>query len=442
MRILVVDDEQHICDACRKALERVGYEVASFTNAAEALDSLADGDYDLALVDIRMPHIDGVSFLDRAKEIDSELIVIMMTGYASVDTAIASMKRGAFHYVAKPFTADEIRRLVSEALALRMRTADTHVLREELRGTFERVIIFGVSRAMKKLHGLVTKVAQGESNVLISGESGTGKELVARMIHMRGPRAKGPFVAVNCAAIPPTLLESELFGHRKGAFTGAEYDRRGSFELASDGTLFLDEIADMHAEMQAKILRTIEDREVKRIGAEESVEVNVRLVAATNRNIEAEVKAGRFREDLYFRLNVMRIDLPPLRKHKEDIPLLAEHFLTQFSQEMKKGTHGFSDDALEVLSQYHWPGNIRELENAVERAVMLSEGPLLRRSAFAGFLGAQADSVQAKAIARPLAEVEMEHIQRVLELCGGNRTKAAKILGITPVTLWRKLGKK
>jgi len=442
VRILVVDDEQHICDACRKALERVGYEVASFTNAAEALDSLADGDYDLALVDIRMPHIDGVSFLDRAKEIDSELIVIMMTGYASVDTAIASMKRGAFHYVAKPFTADEIRRLVSEALALRMRTADTHVLREELRGTFERVIIFGVSRAMKKLHGLVTKVAQGESNVLISGESGTGKELVARMIHMRGPRAKGPFVAVNCAAIPPTLLESELFGHRKGAFTGAEYDRRGSFELASDGTLFLDEIADMHAEMQAKILRTIEDREVKRIGAEESVEVNVRLVAATNRNIEAEVKAGRFREDLYFRLNVMRIDLPPLRKHKEDIPLLAEHFLTQFSQEMKKGTHGFSDDALEVLSQYHWPGNIRELENAVERAVMLSEGPLLRRSAFAGFLGAQADSVQAKAIARPLAEVEMEHIQRVLELCGGNRTKAAKILGITPVTLWRKLGKK
>ena len=442
MKILVVDDEQHICDACRKALERIGYEVDTFADAAQALDSLERGSHDLCLVDIKMPGIDGIEFLDRAKEIDSELMVIMMTGYASVDTAIASMRRGAYHYVAKPFTAEEIRKLVNDALASKARSLDDDALREELRGTYDRDIIFGVSRTMEKVHDLAMTIAQGDSNVLISGESGTGKELIARMVHMRGARTHGPFIPVNCAAIPPTLLESELFGHRRGSFTGAEYDRRGSFELASDGTLFLDEIGDMPSEMQAKILRTIEDREVRSIGAEDSVKVNVRLIAATNRDIEAEVKAASFREDLYFRLNVMRVLLPPLREHPEDIPLLAEHFLRRFSEEMKKGIHGLSDAALTLLQRHHWPGNIRELENAVERAVMLSEGPLLRRSAFSTSIGAQAKGVEAKAIARPLAEVETEHIQRVLDLCDGNRTKAAEILGITTVTLWRRLGRK
>ncbi|MBM4087365.1 MAG: sigma-54-dependent Fis family transcriptional regulator [Planctomycetes bacterium] len=444
MRILVVDDEEHIRDACKKALERVGYSVRTMDSGKAALDELSRNGCDLLLLDIKMPEMGGLELLAKAKEIDSEVVGVMMTGYASIETAIESIRKGAYEYVPKPFTPDQIRAIVQKALEHKTLFDENRILKEELKSLQGGRIIFGKSPEMQRVHDLVSKIADTGSSVLVTGESGTGKELIARMIHERSGRSSLPFVTVNCAAIPESLLESELFGHRKGAFTGAEYHRRGSFEVAGGGTVFLDEIAEMHPSMQAKILRVLEYGEVKRVGAEEPINVDVRIIAATNRDLEREVKAAKFREDLYFRLNVVRVDLPPLRSHKADIPILAQHFLSIYSAAMKKGVRQFSDDAMEFLVRYEWPGNIRELENAVERAVILSNGPTVKRGELAQWLAVsgrtQPGGPGAPAKLRTLEELEMEYIQQVLESCGGNRKRAAEILGISTVSLWRRLG--
>ncbi len=453
MRILVVDDEANVREACCKSLARVGYDVAAAANAEEAQRLLDAQAFDLALLDIRMPGMDGMSLLSLVKARAPQVIVVMMTGYASVESAVECMKRGAAEYLAKPFTPEDVRGVVQRLLAARRAPAADELLTEDLQGPFTRSVIFGQSPAMRRVHALVEKVAGQNSHVLITGESGSGKELIARLLHERSPRAERPFVVVNCAAVPAALLESEFFGHRKGAFTGADYDRDGSFAAADGGTLFLDEIGEMPVEMQAKILRAIELGEIKAVGSDQPRRVDVRIISATNQNLAERVEAGEFRQDLFYRLNVVSIDLPPLRKRRSDIPVLAEHFLRRFAQEMGKPAARFSADALKALEAYAWPGNVRELENAVERAVMMAEGESIRpgdlplevaESALAAPVELS-DHVNWSAIAEgaalpTLEDVSLAYMKYVLDLCDGNRTKAAKILGITPVTIWRKLG--
>jgi len=444
-RVLVVDDEENICEAVKKALERIGHAVETSLDAAQALEKIHRSSFDMVICDIKMPGMDGITLLDRIKEHDPTILVLMITGYASIESAVESIKKGAQEYIPKPFTPDQIRFLVERAFE-RKRLVDENVyLRGQLRQVHGKDVVIGQSHEMQEVFNLALKMAETDSSVLIMGESGTGKEVVARLIHFRSPRASGPFVTVNCSAIPESLLESELFGHKKGAFTGALYTKRGSFELANGGTLFLDEIGDMRLEMQAKILRALEDRNVKKVGSEEETSVDVRVIAATNKDLGAEIKAGRFREDLFYRLNIVQITIPPLRQHKGDIPLFAQHFLQVFSTEMKKPAADFSEEALKLMMGYDWPGNVRELKNAVERAVIFaSPGELIRTSYFPPQIraGTGRDRSSGLAELKSLREEELDYIKEVLDACGGNKTKAAEILRISPSTLWRKLQQK
>lgn len=449
-KILVVDDEIRIGEAIKKALERSGYQVETAANGTLALEKLKETPFEVVICDLKLPDIDGVQLLREIKESELDTTVIMITGYASVESAISSIRLGAQEYICKPFKPEQIREAVSKALKQKNILDNELYLNNGLSGLYGNQIVVGKSLQMKRVFQLAQKVANNNSNVLITGESGTGKELVARTIHSFSPRANKPFVTINCAAIPETLLESELFGHRKGAFTGAAYTRKGSFELAHGGTIFLDEIGEMKVDMQAKILRALDDRKIKSVGAEETIDINVRVIAATNKNLEAEIRIGNFREDLFYRLNVIQINIPPLRDHREDIPILANHFLKIYQEEMKKRMNGFSEEVMNSLIAYDWPGNVRELRNAIERAAILVENnSLLRKSHFP-------DQIQLLNHRRctkkegkgeelhfmaPLKDMEIKYIEKVLDICRGNKTKAAKLLGITPVTIWRKLSK-
>ena len=441
-RILVVDDEERICHAVKKALERTGYVVETSLDANQALAKLNANSFDMVICDIQMPGMDGITLLDRIKEHDPTMLVLMITGFASIESAVESLKRGAVEYIPKPFTPSHIRLLVERAFE-RRRLADENVyLKGELKQLNGRDIVIGRSDTMRQVFDLAAKVAETDSSVLITGESGTGKEVVARLIHFRSLRANAPFVTVNCSAIPENLLESELFGHRKGAFTGALYSKRGSFELANGGTLFLDEIGDMKIEMQAKILRVLEERLVKKVGSEEEIFVDVRVIAATNKDLSAEIEEGRFRGDLFYRLNIVQIVIPPLRDHKIDIPILARHFLKVFGTEMKKSVADFSEEALNLMMGYEWPGNVRELKNAVERAVIFADpGEMIRTGHFPPQLRVEMTQRTAPParVFKRLEEVELDYIREVLVACEGNRLKAAEILGISPSTIWRKL---
>jgi len=440
--VLVVDDEERICDAVQRALERVGYQVQTSLNAAEALEKVRRASPDLVICDIKMPSMDGMSLLDRIKEYDPDIQVMMMTGYASIESAVDAVKRGALEYIQKPFSPGQIRLLVDRGFEKKRLMEENVYLKTELGQVNSRNVVIGKSQAMEQLFDLVAKVAMSDSSVLITGESGSGKEVIARLIHFHGARAAAPFVTVNCSAIPKDLLESELFGHKRGAFTGALYSKRGSFEQADGGTFFLDEIGDMMLEMQAKILRVLEERRIKKVGSEDEIPIDVRVVAATNKNLTEEIAAGRFREDLFYRLNVVQIEIPPLRKHKDDIPLFAQHFLKVFSAEMKKPATDFSEEALNLMMGYDWPGNVRELRNAVERAVIFaSAGELIRTSHFPPELRMNANTVfySPSRTFKSLKMLEMDYIREVLHACEGNKGKAAEILGISPSTIWRKL---
>jgi len=440
--ILVVDDEERICDAVKKALERIGCLVETSLSAGQALEKILNHSFDMVICDIKMPGMDGMTLLDRIKEYDPSLMVLMITGFASIESAVECMKKGAQDYIAKPFSPSHIRFLVERAFE-RKRLADENIyLKGELKQLDGRDVVIGKSQAMQQVFDLAARVAETDSSVLLTGESGTGKEVVARLIHFRSPRANAPFVTVNCSAIPENLLESELFGHKKGAFTGALYTKRGSLELANGGTFFLDEIGDMKVEMQAKILRVLEEKKVKKLGSEEAMLVDVRIIAATNKDLGVEINEGRFREDLFYRLNIVQISIPPLRGHKVDIPILARHFLRGFSTEMKKPVADFSEEALSLMISYDWPGNVRELKNTVERSVIFaSPGEMIRTSHFPPQLRvemAQRITSPAK-VFKTLAAAELDHIKEVLVACDGNRGKAAEILGISPSTIWRKL---
>ena len=441
-KIFVVDDEERICEAVKRALERVGYQVETSLDAMDALEKIHKGSWDMVICDIRMPEMDGTLLLDRIKEYDSNILVLMITGYASIESAVDAVKRGAQEYIPKPFSSEQLRFFVERAFERRRLMEENLHLKTELGQVHVRNVVIGKSQVMEQLFGLVAKVAKTDSAVLITGESGSGKEVVARLIHFHSSRANAPFVTVNCSAIPENLLESELFGHKKGAFTGALYTKRGSFELAAGGTFFLDEIGDMRLDMQAKILRVLEEKKVKRVGSEEEVQLDVRVIAASNKDLREEIAAGRFREDLFYRLDVVQIAVPPLREHKEDVAVFARHFLKLFATEMKKPVADFSQEALSLMMRYDWPGNVRELKNAVERAVIFARpGEPIRTSHFPPQLRTEMGEPKPFAVQgfKSLQALELDYIKEVLDACGGNKAKASAVLGISPSTIWRKL---
>jgi DNA-binding NtrC family response regulator len=432
-KILVVDDELIVRDSLDKWFREEGYEVGTADSAQEALTKMAAGSFDLALVDIKMPGVDGVELQKRIHEIDPEMIVIIMTGYASVDTAVAALKNGAYDYVSKPFDPDDMAHTVHNALAHKRVEKENERLRETVATVARPQEMVGQSPAMMRVFEAIQTVGPTDATVLITGESGTGKELCARAIHAASRRHYNPLVVIHCGALAETLLESELFGHEKGAFTGAQYRKKGSFEVADGGTIFLDEVGDISLKTQSDLLRVLQEHEITRVGSSHPIHVDFRCIAATNKNLHQLVEEGRFRPDLFYRLNVFPIHLPPLHERKGEIPLLVDHFVKKFAGSMNKRIARVSAGAMALLERYQWPGNIRELENAIERAMVLAQEPEIREQDFALRMPV------AEAMPRTLEDVEKAHILEVLEECKGNQTVAAEVLDIDRVTLHNKL---
>ncbi|QGN36042.1 sigma-54-dependent response regulator transcription factor ZraR [Klebsiella oxytoca] len=436
--ILVVDDDISHCTILQALLRGWGYRVVLAHNGVQALEQVREKVFDLVLCDIRMAEMDGIETLKEIKTLNPSIPVLIMTAYSSVDTAVEALKSGALDYLIKPLDFDKLQQTLSGALA--------HTRLNEPLTAGSPANQFGMvgdSPAMRALLNNIALVAPSDATVLIHGESGTGKELVARALHASSARSRRPLVTLNCAALNESLLESELFGHEKGAFTGADKRREGRFVEADGGTLFLDEIGDISPLMQVRLLRAIQEREVQRVGSNQTLSVDVRLIAATHRDLAEEVSAGRFRQDLYYRLNVVTIDMPPLRQRRKDIPQLARYFLQRYAERNRKAVQGFTPQAMDLLIHYAWPGNIRELENAVERAVVLLTGEYIsERELPLAIAGTPvADVPHGDDVIQPLVEVEKEAILAALEKTGGNKTEAARQLGITRKTLLAKLSR-
>ncbi|HID95275.1 MAG TPA: sigma-54-dependent Fis family transcriptional regulator [Candidatus Latescibacteria bacterium] len=441
-RVLVIDDESLMREFLHETLSREGYRVDLAGDGQRALEMLQATDYNLVITDVKMPGVSGLDILKSIKENSLNTKVVMITAYGTIEDAVESMKLGAFDYITKPFSADEIEIVVKKALEYQRLVLENRQLRLELEQRYRLGNIIGKSRKMQELFELVGVIARSRSTVLITGESGTGKELIARAIHYNSPRKTGPFIKVNCAALPESLMESELFGHEKGAFTGAIKQKPGRFERADKGTLLLDEISEMSPSLQAKLLRVLQEREFERVGGIEPIKVDVRIIATTNKNLQQEIEKGNFREDLYYRLNVIPIHLPPLRERKEDIPLLAEYFLDTYNRENGRAVEGISKRALEMLMDYDWPGNVRELENYIERAVVICRGRQLTQRDFPRELSLGAVAVRDNGglkVGWTIKEAERLLISKTLEAYGGSRTKAAQTLGISTRTLRNKL---
>jgi len=439
-KLLIVDDELSVRDSLAKWFHEEGYEVGTAENASDALTRLAERPWDAALVDIKMHGTDGIELQRRMHEIDPALIVIMMTGYASVETAVTALKHGAYDYVTKPLDPDEIAHLVKRALAHKRTEQENVRLRETVAEVARPEDIIGQSEAMQTVFHAIETVAPTDATVLITGESGTGKELVARAVHAASPRRFHPLVVIHCGALTETLLESELFGHEKGAFTGAQYRKKGKFEIAEGGTVFLDEIGDISLKTQTDLLRVLQEHEIVRVGSTQPIKVDFRCVAATNKNLEQLIEEGKFRPDLFYRLNVFHIELPPVRERRDDIPLLVGHFVKKFSLQMNKKITRVSPSAMNLLQQQPWAGNVRELENAVERAMVVAQEPEIREQDFV-FKSAMPAAAANGNGPRSLEEIEKSHILRVLEQCNWNQTHAAEVLEIDRVTLHHKMKK-
>jgi len=439
-RILLVEDDREMLELVQEHLEGEGHTVTPARLGAEAIARLKAEPFDIVLTDLRLPDVDGMEVLQVSRETQREVPVILITAFGTIETAIQAIRQGAYDFVTKPFALDEISLLVGKAWEARRLREENRRLREEVAGRYRLHNLLGRSPAMQGVFALIRQAAPGDVNVLITGESGTGKELVAKALHFNSPRADRPFVPINCAAVPASLLESELFGHVKGAFTGAVTTRRGLFREAHGGTLFLDEIGDMAPELQAKLLRAIEDRSIRPVGSDQATALDVRIVAATNQDLPTRIRAGQFRDDLYYRLAVIPIQLPALRERKEDIPLLAEHFLSRAIATSGKQVSGFTPETMTMLLRHLWPGNVRELENVVERAVTLTAGGTIAPEAL--LLDVSASPSAALALAqlprRPtLQQLTDEYVALVLQEAGGDKARAADLLGISKRTLYR-----
>ncbi len=444
--VLVVDDDPAHRTMLRTLLTGWGYSIFEADDGSTAIEKAHDQAFDLILMDIRMIKVSGIEALHEIKAFNPSIPVIIMTAYSSVENAVEALKSGAYDYLTKPLDFDELRLAMERAMDHRQLKEENRLLRESLGIHFDRQNIIGRSPAMVTLLETVAQVASSEATVLIMGDSGTGKEMIAGAIHYNSPRKEGAFVKINCAAITETLLESELFGHERGAFTGAHRKKEGRFRLAHGGSIFLDEISEMSLSMQVKLLRVLQERELTRVGGEEVIQVDVRVIAATNKDLLEGIKAGRFREDLFYRLNVVTLNMPALKDRKQDIPLLAQHFLTMFCEKNKKGLMGFTPQAMDRMLKHDWPGNVRELMNAVERGVVLSTSEYLDEKELP-FLPKdvipekEAQSEVTIPADLPLEEVEKASILKTLELAGGNKSEASRRLGITRRTLHKKLKK-
>jgi len=443
-RILVVDDDSGARTALADLLRHTGYTVETAADGFKALSKLQELGPDLLLTDLRMPGMDGLDLMRRAREIDPEIATIVMTASGDIDTAVSAMRQGAADYLAKPLHMDELEIVLDRELERRRLRKEAGLLRARLSQRHRLTGLVGSSPAMQKVYETVLQISPSRASVIIIGESGTGKELIATAIHEHSPRAGRPFIKLHCAALAETLLESELFGHERGSFTGAVGRREGRFEQADGGTLFLDEIGEISPNIQVKLLRFLQERELERVGGNETIKVDVRIVAASNNDLLALVRGGKFREDLYYRLNVVSIEMPPLRARPDDIPLLASHFLARYAAENDKQIVGFSDDALSALVHHAWPGNVRELENAVERAVVVCRTSEIRIQDLVPTIATQA-TTRVTADMCPvvpgasMAELERHAILKTLELVGGSTTRAAEILGISPRTIQYRL---
>jgi two-component system, NtrC family, response regulator HydG len=441
--ILVVDDDLAHRTMLRTLISGWGYSVTEADDGESAIAAVLERPFDLILMDVRMIKISGLAALSEIKAFNPAIPVLIMTAYASVETAVEALKKGAYDYLTKPLDFDELRLTIERAMEHTHLKEENRLLKESLGNRFDRRNLVGRSAAMTKLLDTVALVAPSEATVLIDGESGTGKEMIAGAIHFNSLRKNGPFVKINCAAITETLLESELFGHEKGSFTGADRRKEGKFRQADGGSIFLDEVSEMSLPMQVKLLRVLQEREITRVGGEEVIKVDVRVIAATNRDLVKDMEIGRFREDLYYRLNVVTLHVPSLRDRREDIPLLAQHFLKYFSQKNRKEIQGFTPQAMDRLLKYTWPGNVRELMNAVERGVVLSRSEYLTEDELPLILrdqqGNSQSLMEADLAETPLDAVEKSAILRTLESVEGNKSEAARRLGITRRTLHKKL---
>ena len=435
--ILVVDDEAAIRESLKDWLMEDGYSVALAIDGENAIAMVQESQYDVILLDLKMPGIDGLETMRRIKGISPDSEVLMMTAYASVDTAVQAMKEGAFDYLVKPFDPDEVDLQIKKILAHREMRIENIMLRKRLEEQYQYDEIIGKSEVMQEIFDLIDRVAPSDSTVLITGESGTGKELIAQALHGNSNRCFMPFVAINCGSLPDSLLESELFGYEKGAFTGADHTKRGRFEMAQGGTILLDEIGDISLKTQVDLLRVLQQKEITRLGGESTIDVDVRILAATNRDLSAFIKKGDFREDLFYRLNVISIHVPPLRERKEDIPLLANAFIKQQCMEMNKEIVKISSGVLRQLMDYHWPGNVRELENIIERALVIGSG----KEIMSDDLPFSRKDISAPDSPKSLKMMEKAHIIKILEQAKWNISKAARELDIDRQTLYNKMNK-
>lgn len=440
--ILVVDDEEIVRASLLDWLREDGYKVDAAADGFAAIEKFKERSWDIALVDLKMPKMDGLELLGKIKQIQPQTQVVIITAFATVNTAVQAIKMGAYDYLVKPFNPEELSLLIKRLVESQNMIKEISHLRKELQKQYQLHDLISKSAKMQKVFDLARTVAKSNSTVLILGESGTGKELLARAIHNESLRANGPFVAVSCVALTETLLESELFGHEKGAFTDAIAQKKGKFELASGGTIFLDEIGDITPKVQLSLLRVLQEKEITRVGGAKPIKVDVRVIAATNRDLKKAVDAGVFRDDLYYRLNVISIELPPLREHPEDIPLLADHFIEKFNIEMGRNIERISEEALEVLMEYDWPGNVRELENVIERAMVITKGSVIRAEDLR--LPSQlrgAGPLPSPTEDKTIKTMEKRHIERVLKENNWNIQRSAEELGIDRVTLYNKIKK-
>ena len=442
-KILIVDDERSMCQFLSIMLRKEGYRVTTVSNGKKAVEEIRNTKYDVVLSDIKMSGMDGIEVLTEIKTIDSSIPVIIMTAYASQKTAIEAVNRGAFHYLIKHAKNDEIKMVIRNALDMKRVRSENMYLKKQLKKSSDFKTIIGKSEEMDKIFKMVDKVADSDSTIMIFGESGTGKELIARAIHYRSNRAAGPFVSINCGALPESLLESELFGHVKGSFTGAFKDKEGLFKVAQGGTFFLDEVGETSQTIQVKLLRVLQEREIIPVGGTNPIRVDVRLVAATNADLEKAVDNEQFRADLFYRLNVIPIDLPPLRKRRDDIPLLVNHFMKKFNEKLDSEQQKvITKQAVDILVNYNWPGNVRELENAIERAVILADGQEIDIDALPEKVRLREPSSQHLIMDRvqvTLEELEKEYLIKVLNDANWQKKKASSILGINASTLYRKI---